>query len=180
MSLPKRIYLTGFMAAGKSTIGQILANTLGYEFIDLDHLIVEKEHQPVAEIFKQKGETYFRDTESYWLKELSKSENIIISLGGGTVCFNNNISLIKDRGFLVYLRVSQRSIFQRVKAKKERPLFLDASGNLLPDDEIKQKIDDLLNKRNPFYEQADLIFDTFDYEVGYVVEGLKRKLIKIE
>lgn len=177
MSLPKRIYLTGFMAAGKSTIGQILANTVGYDFIDLDHLIVEKENLPVAEIFRIKGEAYFRDTESFWLKEVSKRENIIISLGGGTVCFNNNITVIRQFGLLVYLRVSNRAIFQRVKAKRDRPLFLDHSGNLLPDDDIKKKINDLLEKRNPFYEQADLIYDTFDNEIGFVVEGLKRRLV---
>ncbi len=177
MSLPKRIYLTGFMAAGKSTIGQILANTIGYDFIDLDHLIIEKENLAVAEIFRTKGEIYFRNTESLWLKEISKRENIIISLGGGTVCFNDNISVIRQLGLLVYLRVSNRAIFQRVKAKRDRPLFLDGSGNLLPDDEIKQKINDLLEKRNPFYEQADLIYDTFDNEIGFVVEGLKRRLV---
>ena len=179
MKLPDRIYLTGFMAAGKSTIGQILANTIGYDFVDLDHFIIEKEGISVPEIFKQKGEAYFRETESRFLAELSVRKKIIISLGGGTVCFNQNLEWIKNKGFLIYIRVTAKTIFYRVKAKRDRPLFLDQNGNLLPDAEIREKIAKLMETRNPFYEQAHLIFDTRDNEVGYVVEGLKRQLIQI-
>lgn len=175
-SVPKRIYLTGFMAAGKSTIGRILANTIGYDFVDLDHYIIEKEGMCVPDIFKNKGENYFRDIESKYLIELSNKENLIISLGGGTVCFCDNLDVVKSKGILIYLRVSERTIFYRVKAKRDRPLFLDEQGNMLPDRDIHQKIEHLMQQRKPFYDQATFIFDTNDREVGYVVEGLKRKL----
>lgn len=175
--LPERLILTGFMAAGKSTIGQILANTIGYDFIDLDKYIVEKTGLQVSEIFSQFGETHFRSLEKECLTELLERKNILIALGGGTICFNQMVDYVKQHGFLIFLQVSKDALFLRIKSKTTRPLFLDEQGTILPDEQIRKKIDDIFEFRYPFYSQAHLSFMTNDQPIGLVVEQLKKQII---
>ncbi|NUQ82203.1 MAG: shikimate kinase [Bacteroidetes bacterium] len=176
MPLPDRIYLTGFMAAGKSTIGRILANTIGYDFVDLDHRIVDQTGESVVSLFKTRGEQAFRQLETDTLHSLSDSKRLVVSLGGGTVCFNNNLEWILENGFLVYLKVRPRQLLYRIRAKRDRPIFLDEQGNLLPDHEIKRKIDRMLADRCPFYEKAHLTLETDQQPVGQVVDWLKEAI----
>ena len=100
----EQVYLTGFMTSGKSTIGPILANVLGWEFKDLDRVIEEHENKTVVEIFETNGEEYFRNLEYKFLIEFSNERKLILSLGGGTIAFDRNLKLLKDSGKIVYLK----------------------------------------------------------------------------
>lgn len=98
----KIYYLTGFMAAGKSTIGPILANSLGWNFFDLDKEVEKKEGIKIVDLFKQKGEEYFRKLETEILKELSGNNEVIISLGGGAIASEENFNIIKSSGKIIF------------------------------------------------------------------------------
>jgi shikimate kinase len=166
------IYLTGFMGSGKSTIGPILANTLGWEFIDLDKLIEHKAGKSIKRIFEDEGEDFFRQLERSTLLEISKGENQVISLGGGTMVNDENIKILKNSGKIVYLKVSNESLFERLKFKRDRPLFLKNSNNALSDNEMKEKIENLMEARSPFYEQADLVINAEDSGIGKTVDRI--------
>ena len=120
----KIYYLTGFMAAGKSTIGPILANTLGWDFYDLDKEVEKKEKLKVVEIFERKGEEYFRKTETDLLKKLSEDDEVIISLGGGAIASDINFGIIKSTGKIIYLKSSPEMAYKRLRFKKDRPAFI--------------------------------------------------------
>ena len=146
--MTSRIYLTGYMTSGKSTIGPILANVIGWDFYDLDQVIEVEQGKSVVEIFEINGEDFFRDYETKTLTRLSKLENVIVSLGGGTISNNNNFSIIKESGKLIYLKVAPEIIYKRIKNKINRPLFRDLvlSENSEEDflNKINKNIDDRL------------------------------------
>ena len=102
----KSILLTGFMGAGKSTVGRLLADQLNCEFSDLDTVIVEKEGRAISDIFAADGEGYFRDVESEVLRTLDLSVPAVIATGGGIVLRDMNRSIMRDKGVIVYLRAS--------------------------------------------------------------------------
>jgi len=108
------IFLTGFMGSGKSTIGPILANTLGFQYLDVDQHIEQKTNKRVAEIFSSEGEQVFRNLERNTLLELSELNHLVISLGGGTIANEENCQLVLQKGILVYLKLSPDEIIQRV------------------------------------------------------------------
>ncbi|MDP4174906.1 MAG: shikimate kinase [Bacteroidota bacterium] len=171
------IYLNGFMAAGKSTIGPILANTLGWDFYDLDKVIEMELGEKIVDIFKTRGEQYFRDKETETLIRLSKMCNVVISLGGGTSSNNNNLEIISRTGKVVYLKASPEALFNRLKNKKDRPLF--NTGDVEKSkEELKNRIVQLLRQRTPYYEQADLIIDTDNYPLGLTVDKIARLILK--
>lgn len=171
------IYLNGFMAAGKSTIGPILANTLGWDFYDLDRVIEEELGKRIVDIFKDEGEKFFREKETETLIKFSKYQGVVISLGGGTSSYNNNMEILKKSGVIVYLKASPDSLFGRLKNKTDRPLVnsVNPKNNKA---ELKQKIIQLLNQRAPFYEQADLIIDTDELSLGLTVDKIANLINK--
>ncbi|HOJ16951.1 MAG: shikimate kinase [Ignavibacteriales bacterium] len=173
----KRIYLTGFMASGKSTLGILIANTLGWDFFDLDDFIAKNEKKQVIEIFKDSGEEYFREIETKWLLELSKTVNTIIALGGGTLFHNNNFEIVKNSGKLIYLKSSPENIYRRVKHKTNRPLLLDENFEPLSKEETLKKIRALLSEREKYYNQSDIVFIIDNRYVGKTVD-LLTNLIK--
>jgi len=145
------IFLLGFMGCGKSYIGQVLAQELGYDFVDLDAAIESAEGKKIIEIFDMKGEAEFRIIESAMLKKIFK-ENTVISTGGGTPCFADNLEWMKSNGLTVFLNPSIDIISERLKAEKsQRPLIA-----FVPDDELKNHIYKLYLQRLPYYEAADL------------------------
>jgi shikimate kinase len=173
----KIIYLNGFMASGKSTIGPILANTLGWEFCDLDKVIEEEVGKTIVQIFQDEGEKFFRDKETEVLKKVACKENVIISLGGGTSVYNNNLEIIKKTGKVIYLKTSTEALFNRLKFKKDRPLF--NKDNIVDSKEnLRLKIFQLLEQRTPFYEQADLIINTDDYPLGQTIDLIAKFIQK--
>ena len=169
----KIVYLAGFMGAGKSTVGPILANTLGWNYYDLDKVIEERLGKKIKKIFEENGEPFFRQTESEILKELSNSKNVIISLGGGTIVNKNNLRIIKNTGKIIYLKASIDSIYKRVAFKRDRPnLIID--GEEFSKEKLIQKINYLFNAREKYYNQADLTINTDDISIGVTVDKLAK------
>ncbi len=172
----QRVYLTGFMGSGKSTIGPILANTIGYEYLDIDRDIEAREGLSVATIFREKGEEYFRQREREVLESVSSRPRCVISLGGGTLSDPACYKIIKPNGILVYLRVTPEQTFRRLQNKTDRPMLLDEDGNRLAEPELRTRIKTLLEKREPLYNSADIIIMTDDRKVGQTVDILVKKL----
>jgi len=171
----KIFYLTGFMGSGKSTIGPIIANTLGWNFYDLDSVIEEKTNLKVPEIFEKEGENYFRKLETKTLSELSDGERSIISLGGGTVTLPQNVDIIKNSGVLIYLKISPETAYERLKFKRDRPILTRDGTVDLNKQEFINRLSSLMKKRKASYESADIIFDTEGDGIGLTVD----KLVKL-
>ena len=168
------IYLAGFMGAGKSTIGPILANTLGWNFYDLDRVIEKYEGMKVREIFETKGENYFRQIEREQLEMISSEHKVIISLGGGTMSNEDNLIFLKKTGKIFYLKASPEAIYKRLKYKRDRPA-LHINGDF-PEtrEELMELINKLLNEREKFYLLADHIILTDNIPVGKTVDRIAR------
>jgi shikimate kinase len=175
----ERIYLTGFMTSGKSTLGKILSNCIGWNFFDLDIEISNDEHKTVTEIFEANGETYFRKIESEKLRNLSANKKAVISLGGGTLINNSNVKFIKENGHLIYLRVSPEVIYTRIKKKTDRPLFKEYVLAENSKEEFLTKINNMLKEREPYYLQADLIFDVDNSPIGHTVDNFVKLINRV-
>lgn len=146
------IVLMGYMASGKSTIGKLFAEINNKRFLDLDTYITEKEGLTIPEIFAQKGEIYFRKKEHESLKEvLENQQDCVISLGGGTPCYANNMDLIQNKNAIsIYLKASIKTLTDRLLINKEnRPLIA-----FLEDEHVPEFIAKHLFERRFFYEQA--------------------------
>lgn len=152
----KRIFLIGYMGAGKTTAGRELAKELGLDFIDLDHFIQARFQKTVGQIFQEVGEEEFRKIESNILKEIGEFENIVISTGGGTPCFFDNIDYMNRVGTTVYLKATPEALAERLNTCKEkRPLIKDKD-----EEELYSFVIESLAKREPFYSKAKIIFET--------------------
>ncbi len=139
------------MCSGKSTVGKRLARKLNYDFVDLDLCFEEKYHISVDDFFTKYGDDAFRKIETKLLNEILKKDNIVISAGGGTPCFNENMKLMKKNGVSVYLKMHINSLKDRIlNSKKQRPLLKNISK-----DQIDDFLSDHLSKREVFYQQAD-------------------------
>ena len=150
-----RIILIGYMGAGKTTVGKALSQALGLPFYDLDWYIEERHRRTIAQIFAEKGEKGFRDIERNILHEVAEFEDVVISCGGGTPCFFDNMEYMNRQAQTVYLKASPDILFRHLKmGKVERPLLKDKT-----EDEMKQYIRDSLSTREPFYRQARYTLD---------------------
>ena len=107
------VFIIGFMTAGKTSEGKRLAKLMNRKFIDLDRLIEEKEKKTVAELFSEKGEEYFREIESKTLQSINIKDNCIVSCGGGSPCYHNNINWIKENGIAVWLKISVDTVLKK-------------------------------------------------------------------
>lgn len=174
----KIYYLTGFMAAGKSTIAPILANTLGWDFFDLDKEVEKQEGVKIVELYNQKGEEYFRLVETNLLKKLSEQENSIISLGGGAIASDINFSIIKSTGKIIYLKSSPEMAYKRLRFKKDRPAFAFEGVEVPTKDQFLERIELLLNSRKKYYEQCDFVIDTDNQSVGKTVDIIAKYINK--
>jgi shikimate kinase len=174
-----RIYLTGFMGSGKSTIGPILANTLGYDFLDLDHWIEQREGGTVSEIFRERGEAYFRECERLGIVEASTRPQTVVALGGGGLADPRNIDRVLATGILIFLNVALEGILRRVYRKTSRPLLTDAEGQRLSLEAARGRVTTLLDQRRPLYEMADLTICADDMRVGVTVDHIVKKLLPL-
>jgi shikimate kinase len=146
----KRIIIIGYMGSGKTTIGHALSQELGLPFYDLDWYIETRMHCTVKQIFDEKGEEGFRTIERSMLHEVAEFENVIISCGGGTPCFFDNIDYINAQGETVYLKCSTDVLYKHLKmGKSVRPLLLNKTP-----DEVRTFIEAQLKDREPFYGKA--------------------------
>ena len=170
-----RIFLTGYMGAGKTTLGRALAAEMGIPFIDLDHYIEKRHCKTIAQLFAEKGEEGFREIERRMLHEVGECEDVIISTGGGTPCFFDNIEYMNAQGTTVYLDVPVERLHIRLSiAKAKRPLIKDKN-----DEELMAFITEQLAKRAPHYckaqysFRADRLEDTM--QVKESVEAFRRE-----
>ena len=170
----KRIFLIGYMGAGKTTLGKALAHRMNLSYIDTDHYIEKRYRKKVSDIFASEGEECFRDLEHRILLEVSEFEDIIISTGGGLPCFNDNMAIMNDLGTTIYLETSEEELAVRLRASKNvRPLLENRSGG-----ELVDFIRESLEKRRGFYEQAKIRFNAEqmynDSDVDVLVEKLEK------
>jgi shikimate kinase len=154
-----KVFLSGFMGAGKSRIGRTLRDEYGIPFYDTDAVIEEKSKKSVNLIFEEEGENAFRNWETLVLKELSELEGlVIIALGGGAVLSEVNRNIMKNSGFVIYLKSSAEAIYERVKHNTHRPLLqvddVENAGEI-----VLNKIKTIMNERSSYYEQADLTIE---------------------
>ena len=150
------ILLIGFMGCGKTSLGEKLAEKMNFKFIDLDEIIVQSEQLSINEIFNVKGESYFRKLETDWLSNF-EGENYVVSLGGGTPCFNDNMKIINSIGTSVYLQLNSESLTDRlVHSKQKRPLIESFKNDKA---KLTLEIDKLLKDRAVFYNKANVIFE---------------------
>ena len=173
----KIYYLTGFMASGKSTIGPILANTLGWNFFDLDKEVENQEGIKVVEIFDKKGESYFRKVETALLMNLSEKDEAIISLGGGAIASEENFKIIKSSGKIIYLKSSPEMAYKRLRFKRDRPAFIFEGEEIPSKEQFLERINKLLDERKKYYEQADFIIDTDNQTVGKTVDIIAKYIL---
>lgn len=145
-----RIFLIGFMGTGKSHWGKIWAARHHYQFIDLDDAVEEEEQRSVTEIFESRGEDYFRQKEAIMLRSLSKHEHVIVACGGGTACFFDNITWMKNNGTVICLDAPPATILHNILTQEnKRPLVKN-----LNEAELLFFIEQKLAERQPFYTQA--------------------------
>lgn len=164
---PKNLVLIGFMGSGKSTVGRELHSRLGYELVDMDSVIEQREGRPITRIFEEKGEAYFRDLETELLKELCSvpGGRRIISTGGGIVGREENRELLRKLGYVVWLQAPVKVIYDRTSRNRERPL--------LQTEDPERKIEALLATRTPWYEEAShLKVDTSGLDGGELATGI--------
>jgi shikimate kinase len=157
-----KVFLIGFMASGKSTVGEELANVLGYKFIDLDNFIEQKHSKTIKMIFEYYDEDHFRHIENEALREVSTiDENIIVASGGGTSCFYNSVDFMNSVGTTIYLRAEVTELLARlIASKKDRPLLWGKS-----EEELNNYIIRVLEERSKYYEKAKITVDISSLDV---------------
>ena len=150
-----RIIIVGYMGSGKTTVGKALSKDMGIPFYDLDWYIESRMRKTVAQIFAERGEEGFRKIEYNMLHEVAEFEDVIISCGGGTPCFFDNMDYMNGQGETVYLKASPEVLYGHLKmGKTERPLL----KNKTPE-EMQVFIAEQLEKREPYYSKAKHTLD---------------------
>jgi shikimate kinase len=167
-----RIYLVGFMGAGKSTVGKRLASLLQYQYLDLDDDFEESFKISIQSFFEKYDESLFRKLEYQKLLSSLSKNDIVISTGGGTPCFFDSMDIMNANGITVYLKMSPEAIASRLKiAKKKRPLVQSSS-----DDELVEFIQKKLEERKGFYEKAAITINAISLNVKQLSEKIKLEL----
>lgn len=166
--IPKNTYLIGFMGAGKTSVGKILAEKLRLEFSDLDELIEAECGKTISRIFSEHGEAFFRGLESKKLRSVSKNSGQVVATGGGIVLRQSNWKIMKDGGVTVYLKASPDVLWNRIKDDTSRPL--------LQVEKPFEKVRELLSLRMPLYQKADLIIDTENKSPENVADYIIRRI----
>ncbi len=169
MNNSKNIILIGPMGAGKTTIGRQLAKRLSIRFYDSDHEIEERTGVKISLIFEIEGEEGFRRRETEVIRELSLMNNIVLSTGGGAVTQAENRVVLKNNGYIIYLKSSPEMLFKRTVDDKRRPL-------LQGDDRLEQ-IRKILNEREPAYiEMADEIIDSEKMSIKQIIQKILEQI----
>lgn len=172
-----RVYLTGFMGSGKSTVGPILANVLGVGFCDLDAAIARGAGRPVAALFAEEGEAAFRAREAEALRATAALGSVVVATGGGALVQPGAMAWAKAHGAVVYLRVPLDALVTRLaRTRNVRPLLVGPDGARLSEEALRPRVADLLAAREPVYRQAHLQIEPDPRGVGYTVDAVGRAL----
>jgi shikimate kinase len=168
-----KIFLVGYMGSGKSTAGKKLASKLSFDFVDMDKFIEAEYGMSIEEIFSKKGQSEFRAMEHNALKKLlTVSKSTVISCGGGTPCYYNNMELMNNNGITIYLKMSADSLANRlINAKDHRPL-IDGKTH----DELKKYITEHLEKREDFYHKAQFTVKGKDLNVDELASYVAKEV----
>jgi len=161
------VYLIGFMGAGKSTVGKLLAEALEMDFVDIDDEIIKRHHRSINQIFNEEGENNFRLYESELLQELSVKEKLVFSTGGGIIGADRNWQIMNSCGVVVFLSCSWRTLLGRLQKSSERPLV---NQNDLA------TLKALYERRQERYRKADMVIDVDGLSPEQVVSKIKQKL----
>lgn len=178
--MEKHIYLNGFMGAGKSRIGPILASLLECPFYDTDKLIEQRAGKKISQIFNDDGEQLFRKLESDMIREVSaKEEKAVVSLGGGALTIPSNKISVEKKGIIIYLKSAPQVILQRIKHSSKRPLLnvpkdADFEKNML------KRITEMLEERKEIYESADIIISRDEGEPDQIARLIFQELKNYE
>lgn len=164
------------MGSGKTLVSKELSILNNFKIFDLDTEISKQNNSSIAEIFKKKGEIFFRKTEKEVLEKiLSTEKNIILSLGGGTPCYYNNIDSINEKTISVFLKTNVKTLAQRLSSEKDkRPLIQNISNEDLPEFIAKH-----LFERNPFYNQAKITINTDNLSAREIAEEILTQIKQI-
>lgn len=166
--MDSRIFLIGFMGSGKSTHGKILARKIGYQYVDMDHLIEETADMTIPRIFKEHGEEVFRKWEQDILLELNKRDRLVISTGGGAPCHGEMMQFMNDHGTTIYIQLPPEALRDRLlHSRTERPLIQGKSET-----ELMEFITTLLAEREHFYMQARHSIDGLNLKLEDLVSLL--------
>jgi len=167
-----RVFLTGFMGCGKSTLGPLVADTLHLQFADLDDVIEARAGRSIATIFEQHGEAFFRSLEADALRTTERG--CVHALGGGTLASEKNLRWALAHGLVVYLDVPDVELVRRLKADSvARPLLMDMDGRRLSSKMLEQRIQILMQKRGPFYRRAHIVLPSVKPPSGLVHEAVQ-------
>ncbi|HXA02000.1 MAG TPA: shikimate kinase [Cytophagaceae bacterium] len=167
-----KLFLIGLPGSGKSTLGKDLSEKLNYPLIDTDDVICKKEGCSIEEIFANKGEDYFRKIESNILKEVIQTNNAIISTGGGTPCFFDNMEVINQNGLSVFLNIPLKDITKRLleSVEKNRPLIQGKNP-----EQVQKFLMEKLKERISFYNQANIEFTDSLVTADMIIEEILRR-----
>lgn len=167
--MDKPIFLIGFMGSGKTTLGKKLADHLNLKFIDLDQMIVERIGMSIPEYFIQHGEQKFRELESQILKEQGR-ERTVISTGGGSPCFFDNMQWILENGISIYLHLTPKALHNRLQQSNiaSRPALQG-----LRDEALLQFIEEKMGERDPFYKQAHIHIDQLNTSLDAICQSIE-------
>lgn len=167
-----RIFLIGYMGAGKTTLGKAFARHLNISFVDLDWYIEERYHKTVGELFEEKGEANFRELEKAMLHEVGEFENVVIATGGGAPCFFDNMEYMNRNGVTVFLNVRTERLFRRLQvATQTRPILRNKTN-----DELYLFIEENVKKRLPYYSSAAYTFNADELEDRWQIQMAVQRL----
>lgn len=169
--LKKPVYLCGMMGSGKSAAGRILARKLDIDFTDVDDVIEEKLKMPIKRIFKEKGEAFFRRAEWDVVRRITAEHKVrVVALGGGSLQNQQIVDRVKISGLLIFLNPPQSVLLERLRSAENRPMLTRSENNL------DQRISDLLKKRMSLYKQAHITLNTGRETPGETAEKIIEKL----
>lgn len=171
----KTYFLCGMMGTGKSAIGRKIADKLKLPFHDLDVLIEAETNMKIPELFESRGEPYFRNLEREILSGFSGNEAGVLALGGGSLQNQNITDLVKNSGILIFIDTPLDILMKRLSNNKNRPMI-----NGLNPNELRLKIEKLLQQRMPYYSQAHLTFKSEDLSVEETSDKIIDKLIEYD
>ena len=164
-----RIYIVGYMGAGKTTAARRLAQRLGWEVVDTDALFEEKYNISVNDFFNKYDEPLYRKLEAEVLKETESLEHVVISTGGGTACYFDNMEWMNQHGLTVFLRISEKAVVDRLlHAKRKRPLAIGKSES-----ELTEFVAHHYVTRLPFYEQAKITVKSEDLDLENLIRQIE-------